>query len=83
MTSSDDTSTPNSRPYHCAIPARSAGKPATGVYFVRPSSRARLAASTTDAGVLKSGSPAPKLTISAPSAFIAAALAVIASVSEG
>ena len=56
--------------------------PEVGVYLVKPSSRAFLAASLIWAGVSKSGSPAPKPMTSIPSAFIRFALAVIARVGD-
>lgn len=52
-------------------------------YLVLPASSACLAAALICAGVSKSGSPALKLQMSMPSAFIAFALAAIANVSEG
>src|SRR4051812_43457788 len=57
--------------------------PATSVYLPTPLSSAVRAASLMWAGVSKSGSPAPKLTISMPSALSLAAFAVTASVIEG
>src|ERR1700682_4173132 len=57
--------------------------PELGVYFVKPPSSAAIAAALMCSGVSKSGSPAPKLQTSIPSAFIAFALLSIESVSEG
>ena len=57
--------------------------PGVGVYFVKPCLIASIAASQIGVGVLKSGSPAPKDTISIPSAFMAFAFAVIPRVGEG
>src|ERR1700683_3702018 len=51
-----------------------------GVYLVCPLSSAALAASLINAGVSKSGSPAPNPTTSIPALRIAAALALTASV---
>src|SRR5436190_110190 len=62
---------------------RSSGMPADGVYFVKPSLRALIAASLMCCGVSKSGSPAPKPQTSTPSAWSLLALASIASVSDG
>src|SRR3954453_10651839 len=45
----------------------SSAVPATGVYFVKPSSIAAWAAALIDAGVGKSGSPAPKSSTGTPS----------------
>ena len=59
------------------------GMPELGVYFVNPAARAWAAASLMCCGVSKSGSPAPKPTTSSPAAFIALALASMASVSDG
>src|SRR5215213_6737892 len=53
-----------------------------GVYFVWPLSSAALAASLMNAGVSKSGSPAPKPTTSMPAFFMAPALALTARVIE-
>ena len=57
--------------------------PATGVYFVNPSSRALTAASLMCCGVSKSGSPALIEMTSIPSAFISLARPVTASVMDG
>src|SRR5688572_5682745 len=57
--------------------------PATSVYLPTPLSSAARAASLMWAGVSKSGSPAPKLTTSTPSALSLAAFAVTARVIEG
>src|SRR3954452_6167825 len=56
------------------------GKHGVGVYLVSPLSSAALAASLMNAGVSKSGSPAPNPTTSTPAFFSAAALALTASV---
>ena len=56
--------------------------PDVAVYFVFPSSIALVAASIIFLGVLKSGSPTPKLTTSIPSFFNSPALAVKAKVSD-
>ena len=53
---------------------------ARGVYFVSPADRAATVASLMNCGVSKSGSPAPKLTTSIPSACICLAAVVIAMV---
>src|SRR5438045_922688 len=58
------------------------GRQGVGVYLVTPLSRAVLAASLMNAGVSKSGSPAPKPTTSTPAFFSALALAVTARVIE-
>ena len=63
-----------------AIACLSSGRQGVGVYFVWPLSRASLAASLTNAGVSKSGSPAPNPTTSTPAFFSAFALAVTANV---
>ena len=76
-------SRPLSRANLSQMARRSSGRPAAGVYLVQPRSRASSAALMMCSGVLKSGSPTPKLTTSSPAAFIAFALALIASVSEG
>src|SRR6188472_292791 len=60
--------------------AFSSGKQGVGVYFVWPLSSAALAASLMNAGVSKSGSPAPNETTSTPAFFIALALALTARV---
>src|SRR5688572_7665645 len=62
---------------------RSPIRPATWVYFETPPSSAARAASLMCAGVSKSGSPAPKLTTSTPSALSSAARAVTARVIDG
>src|SRR5256714_1633329 len=62
------------------IATRSSGIEGVGVYLVCPLSSAALAASLMNAGVSKSGSPAPKLTTSTPALFSAAALALTARV---
>ena len=56
--------------------------PPTAVYFVWPSLMALMPASFMLSGVSKSGSPAPKPITSLPSAFIALAFAVMASVTD-
>src|SRR3954468_9263765 len=61
---------------------RNSGRHGVGVYFVWPRSRAALAASLMNAGVSKSGSPAPKPTTSMPAFFMAPALALTARVIE-
>ena len=61
-----------------ATARRSAGVPATSVYFVSPASMARIAASLMLRGVSKSGSPADSPITSRPAAFSARALVVIA-----
>src|SRR3954467_11867095 len=53
-----------------------------GVYLVCPLSSATLQASLMNAGVSKSGSPAPNPTTSTPAFFIAAALALTARVMD-
>src|SRR2546428_13968685 len=58
----------------------SSGRQGVGVYLVWPLSSAALAASLMNAGVSKSGSPAPKPTTSTPAFFSAAALALTARV---
>src|SRR5947208_13257648 len=58
----------------------SSGIDGVGVYLVCPLSSAALAASLMNAGVSKSGSPAPKPTTSTPAFFSAAALALTARV---
>src|SRR5436190_1765090 len=58
----------------------SSGKQGVGVYLVSPLSSAALAASLMNAGVSKSGSPAPNPTTSTPAFFSAAALALTARV---
>src|SRR3954463_13046596 len=58
--------------------ALSSGREGVGVYLVSPESRAALAASLMNAGVSKSGSPAPKPTTSTPAFFSALALALTA-----
>src|SRR3954453_11164988 len=62
--------------------AFSSGMQGVGVYLVCPLSRAALAASLMNAGVSKSGSPAPKPTTSIPAFFMAPALALTARVIE-
>src|SRR5205814_10170403 len=59
-----------------AIAFLSSGKEGVGVYFVCPLSSATFAASLINAGVSKSGSPAPNPTTSTPAFFSAAALAL-------
>lgn len=66
-----------------AIALRRGSSPEDGVYLVCPASSASFAAAMMFAGVLKSGSPAPKEMTGSPAAFIAFALAVTASVREG
>src|SRR6266496_3475342 len=56
--------------------------PAVGVYFVWPALIAASAASLMFCGVSKSGSPAPRSTTSMPSARIASAACIAASVDE-
>jgi len=62
-----------------------AGEPdfATPQHIVDAAAKALAAASFMCCGVSKSGSPAPKPTTSSPAAFIALALASMASVSDG
>src|ERR1700677_4420814 len=60
--------------------ALSSGMQGVGVYFVCPLSSATLAASLINAGVSKSGSPAPNPTTSTPAFFKAFALALTANV---
>src|SRR3954470_15444301 len=62
---------------------RNSGRPALGVYLVKPLSKAAIAAALMCSGVSKSGSPAPKPQTSIPSAFIAFALLSIERVREG
>src|SRR5579871_1045421 len=62
---------------------RSSSVPGTGVYLWKPPSMAFLAASQMGAGVLKSGSPAPKLRTSTPSSCSFLALASMARVIDG
>src|SRR3954469_7253862 len=57
--------------------------PPVAVYLVKPASRAALAASLMCRGVSKSGSPAAKLTTSAPLAASALAFALSDSVGDG
>src|SRR3954470_6025803 len=59
------------------------GVPPAAVYLVRPLLIATIAASLMNCGVSKSGSPAPMLITSLPSAFRRAALADTARVGEG
>ena len=56
--------------------------PPAAVYFVKFSSKARMAACLMLSGVAKSGSPAPKATTSTPSALSFAALALTAIVAD-
>src|SRR5438094_3923348 len=63
--------------------ARNSGMPDEGVYLVKPSLSAAMAASLMCCGVSKSGSPAPKPQTSTPSALSCLALASIARVSDG
>src|SRR4051794_3293409 len=63
-----------------AIACLSSGSDGVGVYLVRPLSSAALAASLMNAGVSKSGSPAPNPTTSTPAFFSALALALTARV---
>src|SRR6266700_3586388 len=65
-----------------AMACRSSGRQGVGVYFVCPLSSAIFAASLMNAGVSKSGSPAPKPTTSTPAFLSALALALTASVIE-
>src|SRR6266567_6662103 len=65
------------------IASLSDGMPPTWVYLVNPLLIAPMAASLMCCGVSKSGSPAPRLTTSFPSAFIFAAWAVTARVGDG
>src|SRR6476646_5552747 len=71
---------PLSRLNLSAIACFSSGREGVGVYLVCPLSSATLAASLMNAGVSKSGSPAPKPTTSTPDFFKAAALALTARV---
>src|SRR5690348_8311453 len=66
-----------------AIALRSGRMPPTSVYLPTPLSSAARAASLMWSGVSKSGSPAPKLITSSPSALSLAAFAVTASVIDG
>src|SRR5208283_1578262 len=66
-----------------AMASRNSGMPLLGVYLVKPAASALMQASLMCCGVSKSGSPAPKPTTSSPAAFIALALASMASVSDG
>ena len=59
------------------------GIPPTGVYLVKLSLIALIAACFIFSGVLKSGSPAPKITASLPSFFSCFAFASIARVALG
>src|SRR5574340_272788 len=59
------------------------GVPSTAVYLVKPPLIAAIAASLMCCGVSKSGSPAPRPTMSRPDALSAAARAVTARVGEG
>ncbi len=61
----------------------SSSMPPTGVYLVKPSSMARMAAALMLSGVSKSGSPAPKPMMSLPSFCRALAFIVTASVGDG
>ncbi len=74
MTSSAVQSMPFSRWNLAATARRSAGVPATSVYFVSPASMARIAASLMLRGVSKSGSPAASPITSRPAALRARAL---------
>ena len=74
---------PLSRLNFSLMAARSSGIPELGVYFVKPALSASMAAALMCSGVSKSGSPAPKLKTSTPSARRALALLSIARVSEG
>src|SRR3954467_5151608 len=74
---------PCALPIQAAPALRSGTVPSTSVYLVAPASSAFLAASLMCTGVSKSGSPAPKLTTSIPSAFSLAALADTARVGDG
>src|SRR6185312_4623494 len=67
---------PFSRLNLSAIACFSSGMDGVGVYFVWPLSSAAFAASLINAGVSKSGSPAPKPTTSTPAFFRALALAL-------
>src|SRR5580692_8172377 len=60
--------------------ALSSGKQGVGVYLVCPLPSAAFAASLMNAGVSKSGSPAPNPTTSMPAFFMALALALTARV---
>src|SRR5947208_9663348 len=71
---------PFSRLNLSAIASLSSGKQGVGVYFVTPLSSAAFAASLMNAGVSKSGSPAPNPTTSTPAFFSAAAFALTARV---
>src|SRR6056297_2998226 len=57
--------------------------PSTAVYFVLPSSMARMPAALIWSGVSKSGSPAPRPITSRPAAFSSCAFVVTAMVGEG
>ena len=61
----------------------SSGIPVVGVYLVKPSSKARLAAALIGSGVSKSGWPAAKLIMFLPAATNCLARALIANVAEG
>src|SRR6185503_13430071 len=74
------------RPSSSAIALRSCGRPPTSVYLPNPPpgvSSAVRTASLMWVGVSKSGSPAPKLITSTPSALSLAAFAVTARVIDG
>ena len=71
---------PLSRLNFAATARRSAGVPATSVYFVSPASMAAIAARLICAGVSKSGSPAERLMMSRPAAFSCRALVEMAMV---
>src|ERR1700736_3733752 len=66
-----------------ATACRNSGIPELGVYLVNPASRAAIAAALMCSGVSKSGSPAPKLQMSIPSAFIALSLLSMERETEG
>src|SRR6476646_2359985 len=71
---------PLSRLNLSAIACFSSGREGVGVYLVCPLSSAVFAASLMNAGVSKSGSPAPNPTTSTPAFLSAAALALTLSV---
>ena len=74
---------PLSRLNFSATALRSAGVPATSVYFVSPASIARIAASLMLRGVSKSGSPCDRLITFLPSAIMRRATVEMAMVRLG
>src|SRR5271165_3395801 len=73
---------PNSRLCQAAIASRRGSMPPVGVYFVRFSSMALIAAFLMWSGVGKSGSPGPKSAISTPLAFNCSAAPITTAVGD-